>query len=92
MTTPTASPKLFSSFRLRDLTLKNRVVMPPLTRGRAVNHGIPNDLMAEYYAQRTGVGLIPKRHLSLARLKAGSMLQGFIPGSKLKAGNKLLMP
>ena len=32
--------------------------MPPLTRGRAVNQGIPNDLMAEYYSQRTGVGLI----------------------------------
>ncbi len=58
MTTQTASPTLLSPFQLRDLTLKNRVVMPPLTRGRAVNHGIPNDLMAEYYAQRTGVGLI----------------------------------
>ncbi|NEQ63322.1 MAG: alkene reductase, partial [Moorea sp. SIO4A1] len=40
------------------LSLKNRVVMPPLTRGRAVNLGIPNDLMVEYYTQRTGVGLI----------------------------------
>ncbi len=32
--------------------------MPPLTRGRAVNLGIPNDLMVEYYTHRTGVGLI----------------------------------
>ena len=54
----TASPKLLSPFQLRDLSLKNRIVMPPMTRGRAVNNGIPNDLMAEYYFQRTGAGLI----------------------------------
>ena len=58
MATQTASPTLLSPFELRDLSLKNRVVMPPLTRGRAVDRGIPNDLMAEYYSQRTGVGLI----------------------------------
>ncbi len=58
MATQTVSPTLLSPFQLQDLALKNRVVMPPLTRGRAVNQGIPNDLMAEYYSQRTGVGLI----------------------------------
>jgi len=58
MATQTASPKLLSDFQLGNLSLKNRVVMPPLTRGRAVNKGIPNDLMAEYYAQRAGAGLI----------------------------------
>ena len=31
--------------------------MSPMTRSRAVNN-IPNDLMAEYYGQRTGAGLI----------------------------------
>jgi len=58
MATQTASQKLLSPFELRDLSVKNRVVMPPLTRGRAVNNGIPNDLMAEYYTQRAGAGLI----------------------------------
>ncbi|NEO16399.1 MULTISPECIES: alkene reductase [unclassified Moorena] len=58
MTTPLSLSKLLSPFELGDLSLKNRVVMPPLTRGRAVNLGIPNDLMVEYYTQRTGVGLI----------------------------------
>ena len=58
MATQTVSPTLLSPFELRDLSLKNRVVMPPLTRGRAVDRGIPNDLMAEYYSQRTGAGLI----------------------------------
>jgi N-ethylmaleimide reductase len=40
-----------------NLTLKNRIVMAPMTRSRAINN-IPNDLMAEYYGQRTGAGLI----------------------------------
>ena len=58
MATQTAYPTLLSPFQLQDLSLKNRVVMPPLTRGRAIDRGIPNNLMAEYYSQRTGVGLI----------------------------------
>jgi ketosteroid isomerase-like protein len=44
---------------LGDLQLKNRLVMAPLTRTRADNQGkVPNKLMAEYYTQRTGAGLI----------------------------------
>lgn len=48
---------LFSTYRLGDLRLKNRIVMAPMTRSRAVRN-VPNDLMATYYAQRTGAGLI----------------------------------
>jgi N-ethylmaleimide reductase len=57
-TAQTKVPHLLSSFQLKDLTLKNRVVMAPLTRGRAGAEGIPNALMAEYYSQRAGAGLI----------------------------------
>jgi N-ethylmaleimide reductase len=50
---------LLDSFRLHgDLVLPNRVVMAPLTRGRAGPTRVPNPLMAEYYAQRAGAGLI----------------------------------
>jgi len=39
--------------------LSNRVVMAPLTRGRALNPGhVPNSLMREYYEQRSTAGLI----------------------------------
>jgi N-ethylmaleimide reductase len=41
-----------------DLVLKNRAVMAPLTRVRAGSSHIPNPLMAEYYSQRAGAGLI----------------------------------
>jgi N-ethylmaleimide reductase len=50
---------LLSPHVLGDLKLKNRIVMAPLTRTRAENRGmVPNELMAEYYTQRAGAGLI----------------------------------
>ncbi|HPS63808.1 MAG TPA: alkene reductase, partial [Bacteroidales bacterium] len=49
--------KLFSPYKLGNLELKNRVVMSPMTRCRAL-HNIPNDLIATYYGQRAGAGLI----------------------------------
>jgi N-ethylmaleimide reductase len=42
---------------LGRLTLRNRVVMAPMTRCRATGN-VPNDLMAEYYAQRATGGLL----------------------------------
>ena len=41
-----------------DLKLKNRIVMAPMTRGRAGEKRVPNDLMAEYYFQRASAGLM----------------------------------
>lgn len=49
---------LLSSFDLYGLTLRNRVVMAPLTRARAGMERMPNSLMATYYAQRASAGLI----------------------------------
>ncbi|BAP88521.1 NADH:flavin oxidoreductase/NADH oxidase [Burkholderiales bacterium GJ-E10] len=49
---------LFDPTTIRSLHLDNRVVMAPLTRSRAVEANTPNALMAEYYAQRAGAGLI----------------------------------
>jgi len=58
MTQTVSSDSLLSPFDLRGLALRNRVVMAPMTRGRAGVERIPNTLMAEYYAQRSGAGLI----------------------------------
>jgi len=49
--------KLFTTAEVGAITLKNRIVMSPMTRCRAIGN-VPNDLMAEYYEQRTGAGLI----------------------------------
>ncbi len=49
---------LFEPLQARSLQLKNRLVMSPMTRNRAVDANTPNALMAEYYGQRAGAGLI----------------------------------
>ncbi|QBO58812.1 alkene reductase [Chryseobacterium salivictor] len=48
---------LFSPYQLGSITLKNRIVMAPMTRSRATGN-IPNDLMAQYYGSRASAGLI----------------------------------
>lgn len=49
---------LLSTVKLGGMTLANRVVMAPLTRARAGNERLPNDLMVKYYQQRASAGLI----------------------------------
>jgi N-ethylmaleimide reductase len=48
---------LLEPVTIRDLHLKNRVVMSALTRSRSSNEGVPPVFAAEYYAQRAGAGL-----------------------------------
>ncbi len=48
----------FDSLQLGDLQLKNRIAMAPMTRGRAGESRVPNDLMAEHYLQRASAGLL----------------------------------
>lgn len=51
------SNKLLSTYTLGGIELKNRIVMAPMTRSRAIGN-IPNNLIAEYYEQRASAGLI----------------------------------
>ncbi len=57
MTLPENS-SLLSPFELGPITLKNRLVMAPMTRSRAVDGAVANPFAATYYAQRAGAGLI----------------------------------
>lgn len=48
---------LFSPYTLGPLALPNRIVMSPMTRNRSIGN-VPGPIVAEYYAQRAGAGLI----------------------------------
>ncbi len=52
-----SNSKLFESYSLQGLELKNRMVMSPMTRCRALGN-VPNELIATYYRQRASAGLI----------------------------------
>ncbi len=62
---------LFTPLTLGALTLPNRIIMAPLTRSRAGAERIPNDLMANYYAQRADVGLILSEATSVTPMGVG---------------------
>ncbi|PZQ46484.1 MAG: alkene reductase [Micavibrio aeruginosavorus] len=52
------SDTLFDPVKLGDISLSNRLLMAPLTRGRTGASRTPDDLTVEYYAQRASAGLI----------------------------------
>lgn len=65
-------PTLFDPCVFGELRLPSRIVMAPLTRCRAANSGrVPNALMAEYYAQRAGAGLIISEATSVDPMGVG---------------------
>ncbi len=58
---------LFDPIRIGRLTLPNRIIMPPLTRGRTGGAGAPDALVAEYYAQRASAGLLIAEATAVSR-------------------------
>jgi N-ethylmaleimide reductase len=72
-----ASP-LFKPYPLGPYTLRNRIVMAPLTRSRSKQPGnIPTRLNAFYYAQRAGAGLIVSEATQISQQGQG---YAFTPG------------
>ncbi len=51
-------PSLFDPIRLGAIQAPNRILMAPLTRGRATRAYVPTPIMIEYYTQRAAAGLI----------------------------------
>ena len=49
---------LFEPLSIGNLHLKNKITMAPMTRGRAGKERRPNELMADYYYQRSSAGLL----------------------------------
>ncbi len=65
------SGKLFEPMQLGAISLKNRVAMAPLTRGRADKDRAPQAFVADYYAQRASVGLIIAEATAVSQEGAG---------------------
>lgn len=96
-------PTLFDPIQIGDLHLPNRIFMAPLTRCRAIDRRIPNDLMEEYYVQRASAGLIFSEATSVSPMGVGypdtpgiwsqEQLQAWskIIAAVHKAGGKMLL-
>jgi 2,4-dienoyl-CoA reductase-like NADH-dependent reductase (Old Yellow Enzyme family) len=64
-------PTLLDPLAVGDWVLPNRVVLAPLTRTRASAGRVPNALMAEYYRQRAGAGLMISEATSVTPMGVG---------------------
>jgi len=65
-------PTLFDPLKLGALQLRNRIIMAPLTRSRATpDTRVPVPLMADYYVQRAGAGLIISEATSVSAMGVG---------------------
>lgn len=62
---------LFNTLKAGAFELRNRIVMAPLTRCRASEGRVPNDMMAEYYEQRSDFGLILTEATSVDAMGVG---------------------
>ncbi|TRO37821.1 alkene reductase [Pseudomonas putida] len=62
---------LLDSFPLGPITLKNRLVMAPMTRSRAIADGLVHPLASIYYAQRASAGLIISEATQVSRQGTG---------------------
>jgi 2,4-dienoyl-CoA reductase-like NADH-dependent reductase (Old Yellow Enzyme family) len=64
-------PSLFDPIQLGATLCPNRIVMAPMTRGRATREHVPTPLMADYYAQRASAGLIITEATGISRQGLG---------------------
>ncbi|MEM9451125.1 MAG: alkene reductase [Cyanobacteria bacterium P01_E01_bin.6] len=62
---------LFQPLELGAIALANRIIMAPLTRARAGESRVPNDLMLQHYAQRASAGLIITEATQISEQAAG---------------------
>lgn len=62
---------MFTPVNLGSIQLKNRLVMAPLTRMRAIEGDVPNPLAQIYYAQRASAGLIITEATQISPLGRG---------------------
>ena len=60
-------PTLFDPIRFGAIEAPNRILMAPLTRGRSTRDHVPTAIMADYYAQRAGAGLIISEGTGISR-------------------------
>jgi 2,4-dienoyl-CoA reductase-like NADH-dependent reductase (Old Yellow Enzyme family) len=64
-------PSLFDPIKLGAIASPNRILMAPLTRGRATRDHVPTALMETYYRQRAGAGLILTEATGISRQGLG---------------------
>ena len=81
---------LYEPYLLGDLKLRNRIVMPPMTRSRALKGDVANPIMATYYAQRASAGLMISEGTQISQQGKGyAWTPGIYSKEQIKAWKKI---
>lgn len=85
------SNSLFDPFQMGKLALKNRIVMAPMTRGRAIHEShVPTGIMETYYEQRASAGLIISEGVIISEMGNGYInLPGIYNQQQVDAWKKI---
>jgi len=62
---------LFDPIQIGAINAPNRILMAPLTRGRATRDHVPTPIMVDYYRQRASAGLIISEATGISRQGLG---------------------
>lgn len=82
--------KLLESFELGNISLKNKMVMAPMTRSRADFNGIVGPSTVTYYTQRASAGLIISEAVNISEEALGSPLTpGIFTPEQIEAWKKV---
>lgn len=82
--------KLLESIKVGNTTLKNSMVMAPMTRSRANINGVVGDSTILYYTQRTTAGLIISEAINISEQAIGSPLTpGIYTSEQIEAWEKV---
>ncbi|MFJ3486008.1 alkene reductase [Pseudomonas sp. NPDC090202] len=68
---PRSQSPLFTPLQVGPYQLRNRIVKSPMSRMRAAADDMPTALMAEYYGQRAGAGLVITESVQISRQGKG---------------------
>lgn len=64
-------PSLQDPLKIGSLEISNRIIMAPLTRCRADEGRVPNEMMVEYYRQRASAGFILTEATAISPMAVG---------------------
>jgi N-ethylmaleimide reductase len=82
--------KLFEKIQLGGVSLKNRMAMAAMTRGRTDIDGLVGDMTIEYYAQRASAGLLFSEAIRISEDATGSPLTpGIFTDQQIEAWKKV---
>jgi N-ethylmaleimide reductase len=82
--------KLLEKTQLGNVSLKNRIAMAAMTRGRTDSNGLVSDITVEYYAQRASAGLLFSEAIRISEEATGSPLTpGIFTDQQIAAWKKV---